>query len=152
MKNAKTDKLFSQIPTFTQSMSEVKHLKVNFISREVLISPPPLKGGLFWMPKRPLECMREGSCESFNWSQIDCVCVKLPSPLTPSIPPIAWPHHARWTPVRSHPPLNVITQYFSRFYDMKRVQGGWGGWPTGNGKKVSNSQACCLVQLCLAAA
>ena len=26
------------------------------------------------------------------------------------------------------------------------------GWPTGNGKKVSNSQACCLAQLCLAAA
>ena len=24
------------------------------------------------------------------------------------------------------------------------VQGGWGGWPTGNGKKLSNSQACCL--------
>ena len=32
------------------------------------------------------------------------------------------------------------------------VQGGWGGWPTGNGKKLSNSQACCLAQLCLAAA
>ena len=32
------------------------------------------------------------------------------------------------------------------------LQGGWGGWPTGNGKKVSNSQACCLAQLCLAAA
>ena len=27
-----------------------------------------------------------------------------------------------------------------------------GGWPTGNGNKVSNSQACCLTQLCLAAA
>ena len=26
------------------------------------------------------------------------------------------------------------------------------GWPTGNGKKVSNSQACCLAQLRLAAA
>ena len=25
------------------------------------------------------------------------------------------------------------------------------GWPTGNEKKVSNSQACCLAQLCLAA-
>ena len=24
------------------------------------------------------------------------------------------------------------------------VQGGRGGWPTGNGKKVCNSQACCL--------
>ena len=32
------------------------------------------------------------------------------------------------------------------------VQGGWGGWPTGNGKKLSYSQACCLAQLCLAAA
>ena len=31
------------------------------------------------------------------------------------------------------------------------VQGGWGGWPTGNGKKLSYSQACCLAQLCLAA-
>ena len=26
------------------------------------------------------------------------------------------------------------------------------GWPTGNGKKLSNCQACCLPQLCLAAA
>ena len=26
------------------------------------------------------------------------------------------------------------------------------GWTTGNGKKISNSQACCLAQLCLAAA
>ena len=26
------------------------------------------------------------------------------------------------------------------------------GWPTGNGMKLSNSQACCLAQLCLAAA
>ena len=25
------------------------------------------------------------------------------------------------------------------------------GWPTGNGKKLSSSQACCLAQLCLAA-
>ena len=32
------------------------------------------------------------------------------------------------------------------------VQGRWGGGPTGNGKKLSNSQACCLAQLCLAAA
>ena len=32
------------------------------------------------------------------------------------------------------------------------IQGGWGVWPTGNGKKLSNSQACCLAQLCLAAA
>ena len=26
------------------------------------------------------------------------------------------------------------------------------GWPTGNGKKLSNCQACCLAQLCLDAA
>ena len=26
------------------------------------------------------------------------------------------------------------------------------GWPTGNGNNLSNSQACCLAQLCLAAA
>ena len=26
------------------------------------------------------------------------------------------------------------------------------GWPTGNGKKLSKSQACCLSQLCLGAA
>ena len=25
------------------------------------------------------------------------------------------------------------------------------GWPTGNGKKLSNCQACCLAQLCLGA-
>ena len=35
---------------------------------------------------------------------------------------------------------------------QEAVQGGWGGWPTGNGKKLSYSQACCLAQLCLAAA
>ena len=35
---------------------------------------------------------------------------------------------------------------------MSKLQGGWGGWPTGNGKKLSNSQACCLSQQCLAAA
>ena len=32
------------------------------------------------------------------------------------------------------------------------VQCSCSGWPTGNGKKPSNSQACCLAQLCLAAA
>ena len=38
------------------------------------------------------------------------------------------------------------------FLEIYHVQGGWGGCRTGNGKKVSNSQACCLTQLCLAAA
>ena len=45
-----------------------------------------------------------------------------------------------------------------RFFEERRrnslsqIQGGRGGWPTGNGKKLSNSQACCLAQLCLAGA
>ena len=39
------------------------------------------------------------------------------------------------------------------FFGTKLLyQGGWGGWPTGNGKKVTKSQACGLAQLCLAAA
>ena len=37
-------------------------------------------------------------------------------------------------------------------YIIRDVQGGWGGCRTGNGKKLSNSQACCLAQMCLAAA
>ena len=41
---------------------------------------------------------------------------------------------------------------FRLFRLSPQVQGGWGGWPTGNGKKLSYSQACCLAQLCLAAA
>ena len=32
------------------------------------------------------------------------------------------------------------------------IQCSCSGWPTGNGKKLSNSQACCLAQLCQAAA
>ena len=35
---------------------------------------------------------------------------------------------------------------------LLRLQSGWGGWPTGNIEKLSNSQVCCLAQLCLAAA
>ena len=42
--------------------------------------------------------------------------------------------------------------YYSMYWNSLRVQGGWGGWPTGNGKKLWNSQACCLAQLCLGAA
>ena len=33
-----------------------------------------------------------------------------------------------------------------------RIQGGWSECRTGNGEKLSNSQACCLAQQCLAAA
>ena len=32
------------------------------------------------------------------------------------------------------------------------IQSGYIGCNTGNGEKLSNSQACCLAQLCLAAA
>ena len=35
---------------------------------------------------------------------------------------------------------------------VPRLQSADIGWPTGNGKKLSNSQACCLAQLCLASA
>ena len=43
-------------------------------------------------------------------------------------------------------------QYNRNNFGLSNVQGGWGEWPTGNGKKVSNSQAiakhvhgCCLI-------
>ena len=39
-----------------------------------------------------------------------------------------------------------------RLFSLVHVQPADIGWPTGNGKKLSNSQACCLAQLCLAAA
>ena len=35
---------------------------------------------------------------------------------------------------------------------MSHVQGGWGGWPTGNGKKLSSSQAQLGKATCLAVA
>ena len=35
---------------------------------------------------------------------------------------------------------------------LRTVQPADIGWPIGNGKKLSNSRACCLAQLCLAAA
>ena len=35
---------------------------------------------------------------------------------------------------------------------LRGVQSGYIGCNTGNGEKLSNSQACCLAQLCLAAA
>ena len=37
-------------------------------------------------------------------------------------------------------------------WDHTSVQPADIGWPTGNGKKLSKSQACCLAQLCLGAA
>ena len=35
---------------------------------------------------------------------------------------------------------------------LQNVQGGWGGWPTGNGKKLSSSQAQLGQATCLAVA
>ena len=46
----------------------------------------------------------------------------------------------------------VLSKQLEQIYTSLYVQGGWGGWPTGNGNKVSNSQACCLAQMCLASA
>ena len=48
------------------------------------------------------------------------------------------PHHAR-----VYPTLVLLLSL--------NVQCSCSGWPTGNGKKLSNSQACCLAQLCLGA-
>ena len=42
--------------------------------------------------------------------------------------------------------------YHHAFDNERLVQPADIGWPTGNGKKQSNSQPCCLAQLCLAAA
>ena len=42
-------------------------------------------------------------------------------------------------------PNNVLVK-------MRKVQSADIGWPTGNGKNLSNSEACCLAQLCLGAA
>ena len=39
-----------------------------------------------------------------------------------------------------------------RISHYRVLQGAATGWPTGNGKKLSNSQACCLALLCQAAA
>ena len=41
---------------------------------------------------------------------------------------------------------------FSMTYLKQHIQCSCSGWPTGNGKKLSNSKPCCLAQLCLAAA
>ena len=44
------------------------------------------------------------------------------------------------------------TKYGALIHDVSRLQPADIGWPTGYGKKISNSQACCLAQLCLVAA
>ena len=40
----------------------------------------------------------------------------------------------------------------ARKFVRQIVQSGWSGCHTGNIEKLSNSQVCCLAQLCLAAA
>ena len=42
-------------------------------------------------------------------------------------------------------------KHLSHASDKRLLQPADIGWPTGNGKKLSCSQACCLAQLCLAA-
>ena len=52
-------------------------------------------------------------------------------------------------------PLEMVCNSVSKaasVINSMYLQGGWGGWPTGSGKKLSNSQAGCLAQLCLVAA
>ena len=48
--------------------------------------------------------------------------------------------------------LTIVTVWYSLLLNKTYVQCSCSGWPTGNGKKLSNSQACCLVQLCQAPA
>ena len=57
---------------------------------------------------------------------------------------------------------NILLRYYSTLSKPKvppysrqaipgmKVQGGWGGWPTGNGKKLSSSQAQLGQATCLA--
>ena len=46
----------------------------------------------------------------------------------------------------------LYTDLEARLRVRKQLQPADIGWPTGNGKKLSNCQACCLSQLCLGAA
>ena len=48
-------------------------------------------------------------------------------------------------------PVETFSQ-LSAIFLLNPVQPADIGWPTGNGKKLSNCQAHCLAQLCLAAA
>ena len=55
--------------------------------------------------------------------------------------------NSRWRSVvleklKNHLPRKEVVFSLSQF--------SCSGWPTGNGKKLSSSQACCLAQLCLA--
>ena len=49
-----------------------------------------------------------------------------------------------------HPNHNIAFPRQQR--NIGRVQGGWGGWPTGNGKKLSSCQAQLGQATCLAVA
>ena len=63
-----------------------------------------------------------------------------------SFPAIAW---WRATATGPSPPYKVSSESTLTLLD---IQCSCSGWPTGNGKKLSNSQACCLAQLFLATA
>ena len=74
---------------------------------------------------------------------------------------ISWPTLAihssyttkRWTFLweELHLQLRLAARAFITI-PAPEIQCSCSGWPTGNGKKLSNSQTCCLSQLCLAAA
>ena len=62
---------------------------------------------------------------------------------------------------KSQPKNSVLLGYCDNWYCdthcllwqfLSTIQPAEIGWPAGNGMKLSNSQACCLAQLCLAAA
>ena len=48
--------------------------------------------------------------------------------------------------------FNAWAWAFKRVVEFISVQSGYSGFKTGNGEKINNIQACCLAQLCLAAA
>ena len=48
--------------------------------------------------------------------------------------------------------IYVCSNLVQHLSNDKTLQPANTGWLTGNGRKLSNSQACCLAQLCLAAA
>ena len=70
--------------------------------------------------------------------------------------------HRKWRETKLHPdtagPGSMLGWCLISFNFLwailcpQAVQCSCSGWPTGNGDKLSNSPACCLSQLCLAAA
>ena len=75
--------------------------------------------------------LSKGCTELSNGQILGCVILRLG---------LLWPE-ANFTQPRPH-----------LFCHPCNVQGSCSEWPTGNGKKLSNSQSCCLAQMCLAGA